>query len=66
MNRHLCERPFLLGAELGLADVANYAYVAHAPEGGIGLDDYPFLRAWLGRIEATPRFVGMPRAPHSA
>jgi len=66
MNRHLCERPFLLGAELGLADVANYAYVAHAPEGGIGLDDYPFLRAWLGRIEATPRFVGMPRAPLSA
>jgi glutathione S-transferase len=66
MNRHLAERAFLLGAELHLADVANYAYVARAPEGGIGLDGYPFLRAWLGRIEATPGFVGMPESPRSA
>jgi glutathione S-transferase len=63
MNRHLADRAFLLGAELGLADVANYAYVAHAPEGGVGLDDYPFLRAWIGRIEATPRFVAMAKSP---
>jgi len=66
MNRHLAERAFLLGAELSLADVANYAYVARAPEGGVGLQEYPALRAWLGRIEATPRFVGMPESPRSA
>ncbi|MEO8182384.1 MAG: glutathione S-transferase N-terminal domain-containing protein [Deltaproteobacteria bacterium] len=66
MNRHLTERAFLLGSELGLADVANYAYVARAPEGGVELDEYPLLRAWLGRIEATPGFVGIPESPRSA
>ena len=66
MNRHLAERAFLLGAELSLADVANYAYVARAPEGGVGLDEYPLLRAWLGRIEAVPGFVAMPESPRSA
>lgn len=63
MNAHLGSRPFLLGNELGLADVSNYAYVAHAPEGGIPLDEYPNLRAWIARVEATPRFVPMKRPP---
>jgi len=63
MNAHLNERAYLLGAELTLADVANYAYVAHAPEGGIALDEYPSLRRWIARVEATPRFVPMPKSP---
>jgi glutathione S-transferase len=66
MDAHLGARPFLLGSELSLVDIAHYAYVAHAPEGGVTLDPYPGLRAWLGRIEATPRFVGMPRSPVTA
>ena len=63
MNAHLTGRDFLLGSALSLADIANYAYVARAPEGGIALDEYPELRAWLARIEATPRFVPMPETP---
>jgi len=66
MNARLAERAFLLGAELTLADVANYAYSARAPEGGISLDEYPHLRAWLTRIEETPRFVTMPTATFAA
>ncbi len=66
MNAHLAARPFLVGTELGLADVSNYAYVAHAPEGGIPLDEYPNLRAWVARVEATPRFVPMKAAPKLA
>jgi glutathione S-transferase len=66
MNAHLAERAFLLGNELSLADVANYAYVAHAPEGGVPLDEYPNLRAWIGRVEATPRFVPMKPSPKPA
>ena len=66
MNARLAERAYLLGAELTLADVANYAYSARAPEGGISLEEYPQLRAWLARIEATPRFVAMPVATISA
>jgi glutathione S-transferase len=46
-----------------IADVAMYSYTAHAPEGGISLEPYPRLCAWLQRIEALPGFVGMPRSP---
>jgi glutathione S-transferase len=66
MNAHLAARPFLTGSELGLADVSNYAYVAHAPEGGVPLDEYPNLRAWIARVEATPRFVPMKSAAKPA
>lgn len=62
MDAHLERRAFLLGERLSLADVANYAYTAHAPEGGVSLADYPHLRAWLERIENVPRFVAMPRS----
>jgi glutathione S-transferase len=63
MDAHLQRQPFLLGGELSLADIANYAYTAHAPEGGIPLDAYPHIQAWVARIENTPRFVGMPWSP---
>ena len=62
MDAHLERRAFLLGERLSLADLANYAYTAHAPEGGVSLGDYPHLRAWLARIENVPRFVAMPRS----
>jgi len=42
-----------------LADIANYSYVAHAPEGNVSLEAYPQVRAWLARIEALPGFVPM-------
>jgi len=62
MDAHLSARQFLLGDALSLADIANYAYTARAPEGGVPLDEYPFVRAWLARIESTPRFVPMPQS----
>lgn len=63
METHLQREAFLAGASLTLADLANYAYVAHAPEGSVSLDPYPHLRAWLARIEALPGFVPMVRTP---
>jgi len=53
-------RPFAIGARPTIADIAVYAYIAHAPEGGVSLDPYPNLRAWLRRVEALPHFVPMP------
>jgi len=44
-----------------IADVACYAYVAHAPEGGIALDGYPRVQAWIARMQALPGFIPMPR-----
>ncbi len=61
METELANSPYLAGHEPSIADVANYSYIAHAPEGNVSLDDYPNVRAWLQRIEALPGFVPMQR-----
>ncbi|MGB3433191.1 glutathione S-transferase family protein [Achromobacter sp.] len=63
MDGELAARDFLAGAAPTIADVACYAYVAHAPEGNVSLQAYPQVRAWLRRIESLPRFVPMPTSP---
>ena len=63
MDEQLALRPFLTGGKPTIADVAGYAYIARAPEGGVSLEPYPHVRAWLGRIEQLPRFLAMPTAP---
>ena len=63
MEQQLGQSAFLTGSTPTLADVANYSYVARAPEGHVSLEDYPHLRAWLARVEALPRFVPMVKTP---
>jgi glutathione S-transferase len=62
MDAHLATQPFLAAAQPTIADIALYAYTAHAPEGGVSLAGHEHLRAWLARIEALPRFVGLVRS----
>lgn len=52
--------PFLVGDGPTLADVAAYSYIAHAPEGGVSLQPYPRIRAWLDQVRALPGFLPMP------
>lgn len=54
---------FLTGDAPTIADVANYSYIARAPEGNISLESYPHVRAWLQRIEALPGFIPMVKTP---
>lgn len=61
MEDELANSAFLAGDKATVADVAAYTYVAHAPEGNVSLEDYPNVRAWLERVEALPKFVGMQR-----
>ena len=63
MELHLQQQAFLAGPAATLADIANYAYVAHAPEGSVSLATYPSVRGWLERVEALPGFVPMVRTP---
>ena len=63
MEGELTHREYLAGSAPTIADVACYAYVAHAPEGNVSLADYPRIRAWLTRIENLPRFVPMESSP---
>ena len=59
LESHLDGREWLVGSSPTIADVANYAYIAHAPEGDVALDNYPSVRAWLARIVALPGFIPM-------
>ncbi|NRG17488.1 glutathione S-transferase [Rhizobiales bacterium] len=60
LEKELGKRPFLVGDKPTIADVALYSYTAHAPEGGVTLEPFENIRAWLSRIEALPGFVAMP------
>lgn len=66
LESELAQREWLYGTQATIADVAGYSYIARAPEGGIALEPYPSLRAWLARIEALPRFVPMIELPAKA
>jgi glutathione S-transferase len=56
MEAELQRSAFLTGTTPTIADIANYSYIARAPEGNAA---YPQLRAWLQRIEKLPGFVPM-------
>ena len=60
MDSHLADRAFLAADHVTLADLACYSYVAHAPDGGVTLEPYPAVRAWLARVEGQPWFQPMP------
>ncbi|MGH7588445.1 MAG: glutathione S-transferase family protein [Gemmatimonadota bacterium] len=59
MERHLDGRPFLVGEGFSIADIALYAYVHVADEGGFDLGRYPSVRAWLARVVGQPGHVPM-------
>ncbi|GLO48089.1 MULTISPECIES: glutathione S-transferase family protein [Pseudomonas] len=61
IDAELAKTPFLVGSTPTIADIANYSYIAHAPEGNVSLEPYANVRSWLARIEALPGFVPMPR-----
>jgi glutathione S-transferase len=66
MEAELGSRPFLVGTDPTIADIAVYTYTAHAPEGDVSLDAYPSIRAWITRIEALPGFVPMKKVAPAA
>jgi glutathione S-transferase len=59
MDGHLQSHAWFTGSEYGIADIALHAYTHVAPQGGVSLDPYPAIRAWIARVAATPRFLAM-------
>jgi glutathione S-transferase len=55
LERGLDGKAFLVADRFTLADIALYAYTHVAPEGGVSLDAYPNIRAWMARVAAQPR-----------
>lgn len=59
LETHLDGRDWLAGDHATIADIADYTYIAHAPEGNVSLNHYSNIRAWLTRVEALPGFTPM-------
>jgi len=59
LDEHLEGREWLVTDKPTIADVANYTYIAHAPEGDVSLEDYSNIRNWLTRFENLLGFVPM-------
>lgn len=59
MERQLVKTPYLAGQRLTIADISLYGYTHVAHESGFDLSGYPAVNAWLRRIAAHPRYVGM-------
>lgn len=60
VEKHLAERPFMLGAELTIADISMTGYLFY-PKEEHGFDfaaTHPNIAAWLGRISATKGWKG--------
>lgn len=62
MDGHLSGRKYLAAKWPTVADLACYAYVARAPEGGIKLEPFAEVRAWLARLETMPELPKMPES----
>jgi len=59
LDKHMKYRDWLVGDTPSIADIAIYSYTAHAPEGDVSLNGYPYLRALLERVEGLPGFKPM-------
>jgi glutathione S-transferase len=57
MDEHLGGRSYLVGDGFTIADICLYAYTHVAPEGGIELEPYEAVRAWLARVASQPGHV---------
>jgi glutathione S-transferase len=62
MEGELAGRPFFVGAQCTIADLALCAYTHVAGEGGFDLQPYPAIRRWLDRIAALPGYVPITQA----
>lgn len=60
MGEHLARNPWLALDRVTVADIACMPYVALSHEGGVPIDGYPAVAAWVERVKALPGFVGMP------
>ena len=55
MERHLAERPFLLGDQMTAADIINGSMMAWAQDIGL-LEGRDAIRAWVANLKARPAY----------
>ena len=57
MERHLGVQSFFAAGRYSIADIALYAYTHVADEGGIALERYPAIGAWMERVRVQPGHI---------
>ena len=60
MEARLSNNDWLALDRMTIADCACFPHVSVAHEGGITLDEYPGVLAWVRRIQKRPGYSGMP------
>ncbi len=60
IEQHLSEHQWLAMGRPTIAECAVFPYIALGWEGGVSLEPYPAIRAWIERIKALPGYAGMP------
>lgn len=63
MEGHLAAHRFFVAETYSIADIALYAYTHVAHEGGLELEPYPQVRAWIARVAEKPGYVPLARRP---
>ena len=63
LDAHLETRDYLVGGAFSIADIALFAYVHCAPEGGFDMSGYRALGRWLERITQRPSHIPIDVVP---
>jgi glutathione S-transferase len=58
LENHLAKHAFVVDC-YSAADIALFAYVHLAPEGGFSLEPYPAVLEWIERVRREPGFIAM-------
>jgi glutathione S-transferase len=56
---HLGKNNWLEMGRVTIADIACYPYIGLSHQGGVSLEAYPNIRAWIARIKALPNYIAM-------
>jgi len=56
LDRGLSDGRDFIAGDYSIADIALYAYVHCADDAGADLAEFGYVRPWIGRVEAQPRF----------
>jgi len=60
MDAHLSRHSWLALDRPTIADIACMPYVALGHEGGVPLDNFSAIKAWVSRVKNLPGFISMP------
>jgi glutathione S-transferase len=55
----LADRAWIALDHPTIADIAAYPAISQSGDGDVSLEPYPAIRAWMGRIQTLPGFVGI-------